>query len=377
MGFLEKRFEVGNQLDKFLTEYSNLPKEELQEKLNDFFIRRNEKMEEIIKKLGGGLGEFIHKAERLVNKGNYKGALIICEKILDIHPTCEEILLLKADCLFHLEKQDESLDCTKILLEINPHCDQAYCQLAVIMFSVGDYNAALKAINDSLRIYSKNFDSIILKAQILYQLKRPSYKKWIEKAKQIDLKRAENFMENFWDEEILDFQSMMTLTNSIGETNEYMEKKEFNKALEILDRLIHLKLDRTMKEVVYSMKIECLIGLKDHENAEKFIQKLIKINKDYPMAYFHRAVIKFNTLYFDEALKETNTCIKVAEKVNMRHPQYYLLKAELLKKLNDQNYKKFGKIAKELERENMKIFKQSLKESGMTQKGFKKPFEIK
>jgi tetratricopeptide (TPR) repeat protein len=132
-----------------------------------------------------------------------------------------------------------------------------------------------------------------------------------------------------------------------------------------------------IKEVIYSMKIECLICLKNYEEAEKFIQELIDLNKDYPMAYFHRAVIKFNTLYFKEALDELNKCIEVAEKVDMRHPQYYFLKAEILKKFNDNSYKEFEKTAKKLEKENIERFKSLIKESGMNIRDFKKEFGIK
>jgi len=377
MGVSKERFELGNKFERFLEEHSNLPIEKLQEKLNEFVMQHNADMEKINKKLGGGIGEFIRRAERLIERGNYKGSLQVCKKILDAHPTCEEALLMKAECLFHLEKLEDSLDCLKTLLKTNPHSDQAHTQVAATMFAIGDYTAALKAVNNSLKIYSNNFDSVMLKAQILYQLRNPSYKKWIEKARKIDPKRAKNFMNNFWDEEVFDFHSMITLSNSLSEITECMDKKEFKKALDILDRLINLELKKGMKEVVYSMKIECLICLKDYEHAEKLIQKLIMLNKDYPMAYFHRVVIKFNTFYYDEALKELDKCIQVAEKVDMRHPQYYYLKAELLKKFNDKDYTKFEKIAKELEKENVQRFKSFSKESGVSPKDFKKQFGIK
>ena len=69
------------------------------------------------------IGEFIHKAEKLIDKGDYEGSLKVCNEILDARPEYEEALLIKAVCLFHLEKLEDSLDCLKTLLEINPNSD--------------------------------------------------------------------------------------------------------------------------------------------------------------------------------------------------------------------------------------------------------------
>lgn len=66
MGFLEKRFEIGRKLQDFLDKQENSSEKELKEKLGMFFEQHNKEMEKINKKLGGGIGEFIYKAEELI-----------------------------------------------------------------------------------------------------------------------------------------------------------------------------------------------------------------------------------------------------------------------------------------------------------------------
>lgn len=198
MGFLEKKHEIGRKLHDFLDKQNIKSKKDLKKSLKSFMDKHNKEMEQINKKLGKGLGKVIHEAEDLIEAGNYKEALKVCNRILKAHPTCEEALLMKAECLFHLVKPDQALECLKTLLEINPNSDQAHFQFATIMFAARELKTALNAVNESLKIDKNNFDSLILKAQILYQLNNDSYKSWIEKARKIDAKRTKNFMKRYW-----------------------------------------------------------------------------------------------------------------------------------------------------------------------------------
>lgn len=198
MGFLEKKHEIGRKLHDFLDKQGIKSKKDLKKSLKLFMEQHNKEMEQVNKRLGRGLGEVIHEAENLIEAENYEKALKVCNKILKAHPGCEEALLMKAECLFHLAKPDQALACLKTVLEINPNSDQAHFQFATIMFAMRELKTALNAVNESLKIDSNSFDSLILKAQILYQLNDDSYKDCVEKARKVDAKRAENFMKKYW-----------------------------------------------------------------------------------------------------------------------------------------------------------------------------------
>ena len=115
--------------------------------------------------------------------------------------------------------------------------------------------------------------------------------------------------------------------------------------MQIADKIKDAKIEKKMREVVYSMKAEALICMKDYEKAENAAQDLIEFSRNYPMGYFNRAVIRFHNNDLKGALEILDKTIEIAEKSNMRHPQYYMLKADILKKLGNEDYKRFEKLA--------------------------------
>lgn len=230
------------------------------------------------------------------------------------------------------------------------------------------FEEAVECFDKALKIDSDCFDANIGKAQMLHWLGDKSHEKYIDKCYGIDNKRTKNFMKNYWIEEIPGVHPLAILSSSLIQINDYMSKSEFKKAVEAIDKVIDMEMEQKMKEVVYSMKIECLMCLKDYEKAEENIRKLIELNKEYPKPYFHRAVIAYNKKNYEESLKETDKCISFAEKTNMKHPQYYQLKADIMKKLDKEGYEEFEEIAKKVEKESMQMIKSMSKKLGMKQK---------
>ena len=165
-------------------------------------------------------------------------------------------------------------------------------------------------------------------------------------------------------------ESLMALKELMELSEQYLQNGEFEKSLSILNRLASGELNKELREVILSLRIECLICLKDYTRAENRIEELIHQNKDYPMAYFHRAVISFKENNLKDALEHTEESIRAAEKVDMRHPQYYQMKANILKKLGDDNYKKFEKIAENLAKDNFKMLKKFSEENGINMDEF-------
>ena len=75
-------------------------------------------------------------------------------------------------------------------------------------------------------------------------------------------------------------------------------------------------------------------------------------------------------LWPKNALRHTEESIRIAEKVDMKHPQYYQMKANILKKLGDDNYSKFEKIAENLAKDNFKMLKRFSEEKGINMDEF-------
>ena len=71
-----------------------------------------------------------------------------------------------------------------------------------------------------------------------------------------------------------------------------------------------------------------------------------------------------------KALEVLNHCIEIAERVDMRHPQFYMMKADILKRQNNEDYKTFEKMAKEVDEENTKKIERIAEENNFNLEDF-------
>ena len=150
-----------------------------------------------------------------------------------------------------------------------------------------------------------------------------------------------------------------------------LESGSFVKVVQIADKIKDARTGKKMREIIYSMKVEALICMKEYGKAESAAQELIAFSRDYPMGYFHRAVIRFNNDDLKGALEILDKTIEVAEKVNLKHFQYYMLKADILKKLGNEDYKRFEKLAQDINKENEAKLKNFADETGLDIEEFK------
>lgn len=165
-------------------------------------------------------------------------------------------------------------------------------------------------------------------------------------------------------------ERLMVLKELMELSEQYLQNNQFEKSLNILNKLASSKLESGLKEVIFSLRIECLICLKQYEQAEQRIDELILQNKDYPMAYFNRAVILFKKGDLAKALEVLDSCIQISERVDMKHHQFYMMKADILKRQNNDDYKRFEKMAKAVENENMKMLKRMAEENELDLEDF-------
>ncbi|MBI2653088.1 hypothetical protein HYX00_06485 [Candidatus Woesearchaeota archaeon] len=165
-------------------------------------------------------------------------------------------------------------------------------------------------------------------------------------------------------------ESSKVLIDLINQMEAYFKNSNFAKIVQIADKIKDTKIEKKMREVIYSMKAEALICMKEYEKAENAAQELIEFSRNYPMGYFNRAVIRFHNNDLKGALEILDKTIEVAEKVNMRHFQYYMLKADILKKLGNEDYKKFEKLAQDTEKETDAKLKNFADEAGIDMEDF-------
>lgn len=165
-------------------------------------------------------------------------------------------------------------------------------------------------------------------------------------------------------------ESSRVLIDLIDQMERYFKNGSYIKIVQIADKIKDAKIEKRVREIIYSMKAEALICMKDYENAENAAQELIGFSRNYPMGHFHRAVIRFHNNDLKGALEVLDKTIEVAEKVNMRHPQYYMLKADILKKLENEDYKRFEKLAQDVDKENTANIKDFADEAGIDAEEF-------
>lgn len=91
------------------------------------------------------------------------------------------------------------------MFETEPHNSYAYFHKATIAMSAFDFKETVRMCDKAIKLKPDNFDVLMLKARALFELGNDDYKVWIEKARNVDRKRTEAFMKDYWlDQRILD-----------------------------------------------------------------------------------------------------------------------------------------------------------------------------
>lgn len=368
---------IHRKIERALKNKKVCSEKEANKVLMDMFTQHNAEMDRVNQKLGGGLGTFLDKADKLIHQEKHSEAIKECDLILDAYPMCDEALLMKMTSSIATDDYENADSCFDRYIKLDPDNPEVYVlkwQLELEkVFKSGDISAenfrkTISFLNLALEIDPRYFDALISKAQILFWLGDNEYKKTILKCRKIDATRTKDFMEKHWIEEVPDCHPLSVMNSTLKKIECLMKQNDYQQAIDLVDSVVDKDMDQGLKEVLYSLKIECLICLRDYSSANLAITNLISLNKDYPKSYFHQGVIHFNCSEFNKALEAINQCITTAEKVSLKHPQYYLIKAEILKKLDKKGWQEFEIKAKEIEAENTKMLNRLCKEKGIDPK---------
>ena len=292
--------------------------------------------------------ELLQEADGLNIKGKYKEALNKVNEVLEIISDDEEALLMKSELLNDLGKFDEA---EKILKKIDKKDGlKAYASFyrAQRYFFEANFVRALEYMEEAYKQESDNFDFVIGLANYSYLNGEEGYTKYLEKAKNLDKKRAERFLKKFWIEskEIMEGPFPMVALENIDNLIHENKIEEAEKNIQFLIKN-EKYLYKEIIKIIRGLQIECLLIRKNFEEALIKVEELNKIDKNNPHAYFYKSEWFYGNSRMDEALEEIDKCLEIAEK-KLPHPDFYMLKSMILKKQDNDEYLYYKNKAKAL-----------------------------
>lgn len=129
--------------------------------------------------------------------GKTKEAIKLCNRILKIDNNNIDALLIKAGGLKELDNVEEFVALVQDIMKRWPNHWEAYYLLSLFIFGLNEDDKALQLMRHSIKL-DENFNNVISYAQMLYLVGDHNYLEYVEKAKKMDKKRADNFMKNIW-----------------------------------------------------------------------------------------------------------------------------------------------------------------------------------
>jgi len=243
----------------------------------------------------------------LKNKDNnqFKKALKCFDEALEIMPECKYAFQYKGKIYEDMEIYDKALNCFDKAILQDPHFIDAWISKGRLFNSLKKHDEALNCFDRCLDLNKDN--SYILANKTMVYIEKGDYESALNCA-DYNLKiHPEEEICFSWKAEV--FRGMEDYENSI---KWFKKLTEFNPSYH--QGWLQLTLD--------------YYTINKLEEAEEYLEKSIKLDKNGNHNYVHVALLKDLGKY-KKALKLINRESKVG-----KYPYYYLLKGELLEKLN-------------------------------------------
>ncbi|MBI5146721.1 MAG: tetratricopeptide repeat protein [Thaumarchaeota archaeon] len=117
------------------------------------------------------LGNFIAQGDGLKNLGKYDEAIKCYDLALELVPNHVDTLYKKAYSLSNLGKQNEAIKCYDLILEIKPDAINAlYEKASICFYSLKKYDEAIKCYDKILKVDNNHLGALTNKGQILKNL---------------------------------------------------------------------------------------------------------------------------------------------------------------------------------------------------------------
>ena len=305
--------------------------------------------------------EMFYEADQLLLKGKFEEALALADKIIEILPDEEEALLLKAEILPNINKKKEAEDILEMVSKKYGKSCSWHFHRASLYFWHGNLSKALENIKEAMKKDQENFDVLLSYAQYLYLAKDESYKEYLGKAKKIDYKRVKNFEKKYWinQKEFVKGSFIPLASENIIELLEENMEKEAKENIEIILKYSK-ELPKDILIMLLGLETEGYITKGDYDTANKKVEVMLMKDSNNPHSYFYKSQILLNQGKLQDALDNINLCLEKSEKIILPHPDFFLLKSMILKKLDDNEYLYYENKAKQLTK-GLKEFQKNLK----------------
>ncbi len=127
---------------------------------------------------------------------NDKKAIKICNEILEIDENNRDAMLIKAGALGQIGKNKASLELIDKIIEKWPEHWEAYYLKGLRLFNKNE-RKAMQLFKKSLE-KEERFDNLVSAAQLAYFMGKHNYQGYLNKAKELEPERFENFMKTCW-----------------------------------------------------------------------------------------------------------------------------------------------------------------------------------
>ena len=305
--------------------------------------------------------EMFYEADQLLLKGKFKEALALADKILEILPDEEEALLLKTEILPAINRKKEADEILEKVSKKYGKNGSWHFHRASLYFWHGNLSKALESIKEAMKKDQENFDVLLSYSQYLYLAKEESYKEYLDKAKKIDYKRVKNFEKKYWISQ-KEFVKGSFIPLAIGNIIELLEEdmgKEAKENIEIILKYSE-ELPKDILFMLLGLETEGYITEGDYDTADKKVEVMLMKDSNNPHSYFYKSQILLKQNKLQDALNSINLCLEKSEKIILPHPDFFLLKSIILKKLDNDEYLYYENKAKQLTK-GLKEFQKNLK----------------
>ena len=187
-------------------------------------------------------------------EGKVERAIKYADKVLEIEDNIDA-MTIKAEALTRLGKVQESEKIIDEVLKRQP--DNMEAIQTKFMNCVWSFNLkeALLWADEGLKIDPENFDLIIGKANVMYWIGDDYFCDYIERAREIDEERTENFLRNHWI-----WRDDAHIVKMVEDFEDLMIDGDVDRAIAVLDEAIGLCVDRPKIDQLRWLKATALIS---------------------------------------------------------------------------------------------------------------------
>jgi len=246
---------------------------------------KNNQLKEAEDILNKVVGSNIYEKEVLLNlaniknkRGDYLGAIKICDKLINNKIYIYSVFHNKADCLQKLGKEELALQCYEDGIKYVKNKELLF-NLANLYRTKENYIRSIDLYNEALELDPKYIDAINNKAVALYKIKR-----------------YEEALKTYNDGLIVD-QNNINLLIGLGIV--YYELNKIIESIKCYERVLRINIK---EKKAYANLGNCFRKLKKTKEAKKCFEMAIRLDESLHENYFNLAQVNIELNEYDQAI---------------------------------------------------------------------------